>query len=232
MNTFAERIRGRRKELGLTQGELAKLAGLKQSTIAGFESGKSKSSNSVATIAAALQCNALWLEAGKGPMTGAPTVSLRPIKAWDNEDELDPDVYVFIPSLDIKLSAGNGNVVWEIDEKGQQQAFRRKWAERVGINPACAATIVADGSSMEPRILDSDSLVVDYCQNNISEGKVYALAMDGEVFVKRIHKEIGGSLRISSDNSDKNKYPDKLVPAELVNQVQIIGRVIAVIGGM
>ncbi|MDW5417726.1 helix-turn-helix transcriptional regulator [Iodobacter sp. CM08] len=232
MSTFSYRVRQRRQELGLTQGEVAKRAGVAQPTIALFESGRNKSTNAVVALAEALQCNPLWLEQGKGPMTGINTTSLRPIQVWDNEDELDPDIYVFIPSLDIKLSAGSGNIVWEVDFKGQQQAFRRKWAERVGIDPKCAATMVADGNSMEPRILDGDSLVVDYCQTQVSEGKVYALAIEGEVFVKRIHKEIGGSLRISSDNVDKNKYPDKFIPAELTDQVQIIGRVIAVSGGI
>lgn len=231
MSTFSERVRLRRLELGLTQGEVAKRAGVKQPTIALFESGRNKSTNAVVALAEALQCNALWLEQGKGPMTGSPA-SLRPLQSRENETELDPDIYIFIPSLDIKPSSGTGNIVWEVDYKGPQQAFRREWAVRVGIDPKCTATIVADGNGMEPRVLDGDSLVVDYCQTHVSEGKVYALAIEGEVFVKRIHKEIGGAFRISSDNPDKSKYPDKFIPAELTDQVQIIGRVIAISGGI
>jgi phage repressor protein C with HTH and peptisase S24 domain len=168
----------------------------------------------------------------KGQKTPNNSLVLHPIVTWDNEDELDPDLYVFIPVLDIKLSAGNGNVVWEVNQKTQRQAFLRSWAKRIGVDPSNAAIMMADGSSMEPRILDGDSLVVDYERIYINEGKIYAFALDGEVFVKRIHKEIGGALRISSDNTDKGKYPDKLIPSELVNQVHIIGRVMAVCGGV
>ncbi len=160
------------------------------------------------------------------------TPVLRPIQTWENEDELDPDKYVFIPSLDIKLSAGNGNVVWEVDQKGQKQAFTAKWIKRMGIDPACAATMVADGSSMAPRILDGDSLVVDYCQQNILDGKVYAIAVMGEVYVKRLFKEFDGGIRIVSDNPDKIEYPDRFISPDASKQLEIIGRIVAVSGGI
>lgn len=162
---------------------------------------------------------------------GRRSVSVRPVLAWENESELG-DEYVLIPRLDIKFSAGNGRIVWHVDAKGQKQAFRRAWINRLGINPEHAATIVAEGSSMEPRVLDGDSLVVDYKATNVLDGKVYALAYQNEVYVKRLFKKPDGGLRITSDNPDKVRYPDMDLTLEQVQYVQIIGRVVAVSGAM
>jgi phage repressor protein C with HTH and peptisase S24 domain len=162
----------------------------------------------------------------------ATKLSLRPVQVWENEDELDPALYVFLPALNIKLSAGSGNLIWEVDQKGQKQAFTAKWIKRMHIDPGSAATMIAEGSSMEPRVLDGDSLVVDYEQQTIRDGKVYAITIGEEYFVKRLFKEIDNSLRIVSDNPDKARYPDRLIPPELTHLVQIIGRIVAISGSM
>ncbi|MDR5815825.1 S24 family peptidase [Caballeronia sp. LZ033] len=162
---------------------------------------------------------------------GRVTVNIRPILAWEDESELGEE-YVLIPRLDIKVSAGNGRIVWEVDEKGQKQAFRRSWCDRIGVRAGQAATVVAEGSSMEPRVVDGDSLVVDYKAKQIIDGKVYVLAYQNEVYVKRLFKKPGGGLTIRSDNPDKARYPDMDVPLSDMEHVEIIARVVAVSGAM
>lgn len=164
------------------------------------------------------------------PVSAAP-LSMRPVLAWSSEDELNED-YVLIPRLNVKASAGNGRLVWEIDEKGQKQAFRASWMERLGINPASAATIVADGSSMAPRVEDGDSLVVDYTAREIVSGKVYVLTFSGELFVKRLFRAPHGGVRIISDNSDKSRYPDWEVSPDQLDGLKVIARVVAVSGAL
>jgi phage repressor protein C with HTH and peptisase S24 domain len=182
------------------------------------------------------------LKNGSGPATspGRPTekltggrhsVSARPIVAWDREEELG-DEYVLIPRLDVKFSAGNGKIVWHVDEKGQKQAFRRSWCQRLGINPEHAATIVNEGQSMEPRLIDGDSLVVDYKATRIIDGKVYALAYRGELFIKRLFKMPSGGLRVQSDNPDKVRYPDMNLSSDDTEHVEIIARVMGVSGAV
>jgi phage repressor protein C with HTH and peptisase S24 domain len=158
-------------------------------------------------------------------------VSMRPVLAWRHEDELNED-YVLVPRLNVKASAGNGKLIWEVDEKGQKQAFRRSWMERLGINPSTAATIVADGSSMATRIEDGDSLVVDYASRDVISGKVYALTFGGELFVKRLFRSPSGGVRIVSDNPDKTRYPDWDVPPEQMDNLTVIAKVVAVSGAL
>lgn len=157
---------------------------------------------------------------------------LRPIAAWDNEEELDPEQYVFLPALEIKLAAGNGQIVWCVEEKGQRQAFRKAWANRLDIDPDCAATMVASGSSMEPRILDGDSLVVDYCRTTLKHGRVFALALRDELYIKRVLKRADGGVTLRSDNQDKTRYPDIEVGPDEMEHLKVIGEIMALAGGM
>jgi phage repressor protein C with HTH and peptisase S24 domain len=159
------------------------------------------------------------------------TVAARPVLAWDHEDELS-SAYVLVPRLNVKASAGNGKLIWEVDEKGQKQAFRRSWMERLGIDPSNAATIVAEGSSMAPRVEDGDSLVVDYKATNVVSGKVYALTFSGELFVKRLFRMPTGGVRIVSDNPDKTRYPDWDVLPEQAENLSVIARVVGVSGAI
>lgn len=176
-----------------------------------------------------------WLDLPQGSgdhlTDGRESVSARPILVWDDASELSEE-YVLIPRLEVKASAGNGKIVWHVDEKGQKQAFRKKWCERLGIRPEHAATIVAEGSSMEPRIRDGDSLVVDYKSIELISGKAYVISFGGEVYVKRLFKLPGSGLSIRSDNPDKALYPDMVLTRENAQDVEIIALVVAVSGAI
>ncbi|BAK75800.1 putative phage repressor [Pseudogulbenkiania sp. NH8B] len=231
MDTLAQRLAAARAERQLTQAQLARKSGVAQATIAHIESGRNKGSKHLLDLARALGVSAHWLDTGKGSMT---EVSLRPIAVWEQEEELKQEgEYIFLPELTVRASAGPGTPIWHVDERGQKQAFTAKWARRMNIDPQCAATMVVDGGSMEPRLWSGDSIVVDYCQNEtIIDGKVYVLLIDDEVKVKRLYKAIGGGLRITSDNPDKISHPDIVAAPEQMPHVKIIGRVVAVCGGM
>lgn len=68
--SIGSRVKLARKAAKLTQAELASRSGLKQSTISDLEVGKSQGTTYIASLATALGVNALWLETGKGQMTG------------------------------------------------------------------------------------------------------------------------------------------------------------------
>lgn len=64
MDTFAARVRARRKQLGLTQVQLARKCGLSQTTIADIERGRNDGSKSLLDIARALHCDPEHLTKG------------------------------------------------------------------------------------------------------------------------------------------------------------------------
>ncbi|CAB4159800.1 HipB Predicted transcriptional regulators [uncultured Caudovirales phage] len=91
MDTLSSRLREARKAKGLSQTELAKAAGVAQSTVGNIESGDRDGASSLAAIAEALGVRYRWLRDGDGtrelPAIGWPfSAALRDrVKALDAE---------------------------------------------------------------------------------------------------------------------------------------------------
>lgn len=66
MTTLGERVKAKRKALGLTQKELALKAGVSQTTVSDMERGRNSSSREIALLARALKAETYWLATGKG----------------------------------------------------------------------------------------------------------------------------------------------------------------------
>ena len=66
MDTIGKRVRTRRLELGLTQVQLARKAGMKQGTISDLERGRNDSTMELIGLSVALNCRPEWLRTGKG----------------------------------------------------------------------------------------------------------------------------------------------------------------------
>jgi len=84
--SIGERVREARKEAKLSQKDLAAKVGISQPTLSELERGDSRGTTSIATMAAALGVNALWLETGRGPkrsMFGPAPSGLPPPVASD-----------------------------------------------------------------------------------------------------------------------------------------------------
>ncbi|MDR2365837.1 MAG: helix-turn-helix transcriptional regulator [Zoogloeaceae bacterium] len=239
MSTFGQRLREARKEAGMTQLQLARLVGLAQATISNIESERNQGSVESTALARALRVLPDWLAEGRGPKRrqddgeadNAGSLSgLIPIEAWEHEDDL-PDLgdFIRVPRLDVHLSAGHGREIVEVDlVREAPQVFRAEWVRRLGLKPSKLASMYAAGDSMEPRVHDGDSLLVDTSRTTVTDGKVYALAYAGELRVKRLYRRVDGGIIIVSDN--ERNYPRLEVPAEQMEHVRIIGRVMHVQG--
>lgn len=152
-----------------------------------------------------------------------------PIAVWEHPEELPDGEFIKVPRLDVRLSAGNGcGEQPEVDLiRENPQVFRSEWARRERLKPAALASMYAHGRSMEPRICDGDSLLVDTSQTIVLDGRVYAIWYAGELRVKRLFKRIDGGITINSDNDD---FPRVDVLPDEMEHVRIIGRVVHVQG--
>jgi len=233
--TVGDHIRRRRRELSLSQQDLAKKAFVSQATVSDLERGRSNSSRELPSIATALLLTVDEVLSGEwGNETQQKanvTLPFRSVATWDSVDDLG-DEYITIPRLDLEASCGGGRLVIEVNEKGQGHAFRKSWFEKRKANPLFCTTIEAAGDSMAERIMDGDTLVVDVSQTLIKDGHVYAFCMSDEWFVKRIFKQSSGGLILSSDNPNKKLHPDREVAPDEVNNIIIFGRVIGLSGGL
>lgn len=153
-----------------------------------------------------------WILTGQG----TPKTDKIQVTSEDNN-------YCHISQYDIEASAGQGSLV-EAENIDQHLAFKESWLRKSGINPANLIAIYARGDSMEPTIYSGDSLVIDKTKNTVtSDGGIYVINYDGELFVKRVQKQLDGLVAITSDNKN---YRDMTIPTQELSKLKIIGRVV------
>lgn len=220
-------IRNGRARLGLTEQQFAVRVGVSRGAVQQWEKegGTAPTRKNQPAVADLLGITVAELMADSASETDKRIESsLTPILAWDHEEDLPQGEYVFIPRLDIHLSAGNGREQIEVEfVKKLPQAFRADWIRDKKLSPNKLASMKVDGASMEPLLFDNDTVVVDISQNTVKDGKVFALWYEGGERIKRLWKLPGGGLRIKSDNPEHETID---VLSANADSVRIIGRVV------
>lgn len=151
---------------------------------------------------------------------------LRPLNDLNNSNS----EYVVIPVFDLKAACGTGYTNQDELVKGGlvfKQSFLTK--KDVSSEFGKSSIIRSDGDSMLPNINDNDVVLVDNKVRTLDEvctGKVYVFLANNELRIKRLFKNVNGSLRIVSDNPDKQTYPDEIIQPNELEFIHICGRVV------
>ena len=102
--------------------------------------------------------------------------------------------------------------------------FKTAWLKiGLGISPQGAVLISVKGDSMEPTLSNGDLVLIDTTTSKIEDNAIYVINYDDALLVKRIQRKYDRSVIIMSDNKS---YGDEAVQGDLVNQLQVIGRVV------
>ncbi|EGR0063675.1 TPA: helix-turn-helix transcriptional regulator [Vibrio vulnificus] len=227
--TIGERIRRVRKELKLTQQDVAKSVGVSPTSMVFWERGETtpKGSNLIA-LCKKLKVDPQWLQTGKGPREHKEQANaelLGNMQVWDSSTPLGNDE-VAIPFLvDVKLSAGNGFVCNEEEDQGFRLRFAKSTLRRYNVEAQNAKCVSVKGDSMEPVLPDGSTVGIDCGNKALIDGKIYAINHNNELFIKKLYRLPGGGLRIYSFN--EAEYPAREYTAEQANEqkITIIGRV-------
>ena len=91
------------------------------------------------------------------------------------------------------------------------------------LDAARFATMLAPGTAMEPTIKRRALLIVDLSAKRIVDGEIFVFDFTGDLIVRRIQREVDGSLMLRADNPIYE--PMKLSPAE-AEVAKVLGRVI------
>ncbi|WP_236616641.1 XRE family transcriptional regulator [Xylella fastidiosa] len=247
--TFSENLRRIRIERGLTQEQLALACNWGQSRIANYESrgrsAREPSLNDIETLARALSVTKAELigDATTGYVSGSAQAISKPveldtyeIQAIDDDEELDTDINVWVEEVDITLSAGSGVLIPEFIGTKRRMPFPLSWFRTSHIRPGDVKLMRVHGDSMEHTLFDNDWVLVNFADTRIRDGKVYAIAIGGEAKVKRLYTLRNNSLRIVSDNQNRDSeghrvYKDEIVPLSEMDTIQVLGRVVSRGGG-
>jgi len=219
---MGRRLQMARTELGMTQIELARRAGVSQSTIANIESGRNAGSKHILQIAVAMGINPRWLSEGAVPryLTGL----------METQVAKDPTVYAAPNSADLlwidrytySLDRRTGHVQWTAVE-AQAALFRKRFFDSTGASAENCRLFGVGGDDMEPFVFQQDVILIDTARTTAREGKIFLVDFEGEPLIKQVFKEPGGVLRLHAYNP---QYPDKIIGPEHEGSVRIVGECI------
>jgi phage repressor protein C with HTH and peptisase S24 domain len=224
---IGDRIRSRRKELKLTQKNVADAIKVTPSSITQWELGmNTPKGKNLINLSKTLNCSPEWLLSGKEHdririTNFESNAEWHPgFDLWDGTTELRDDEVALPFFREVELAAGHGSTFVQ-ENGGCKLRFAKSTLKKSNVDPMHAACVTVSGDSMLPVLHDGTTVGVDTSKINIVDGKMYAIDHDGMLRVKILYRIPGGGIRIKSYNNDE--YPDEFIQSEQMSNIKIIG---------
>lgn len=156
-----------------------------------------------------------------------------PVGALDasEEDEAAKDqanpFSVEVPLLNVTAGMGaNAQTPWS-EEVVHRATISKEWLRQNTTATAYnrLAIVTGRGDSMRPTISHGDTLLVDTSSTAIKQDAIYVLSRDGDIYIKRVARNIDGTYDIISDNP---AYEKRTIKDPLKEGLLILGRVLCV----
>lgn len=223
---MGERLRYVRELRGLTQKQLSEsteklgVEPIKQSTISKIERGSQEKTSDAPMLSYVLEINSLWLSHGIGPMTSDSNTD----NLISTEEEEDVMLYQYDdPRCVHGPNAGNSN-----KPTLEAVSVSLSTLNKQNIDPDNAFAFIHSDESMMVVFSPGDHSVIDVRQTspvNFSS-KVFCIAVNGALIVRRVFAKTTGGFTLSCDNSDKSRFPDEVIGAEDAKNIAFLGRLV------
>ncbi|MHC1792052.1 LexA family transcriptional regulator [Solidesulfovibrio sp.] len=231
---LGERLRRIWELTGLRQDDFAAKLGVTSVTLQNyFKNIRCPSSDFVKQTCSVFSVLPEWLLWGTGPMRRG-NAEIAPAEAQNvcpiPDDDLQwmaPEAaprmgYSLVPKVKARLAAGSGSLETDGNIEGYY-SFKLDFLKRKG-RPNDMVLMDVSGDSMEPILMDRDTVLIDQSQNAIISGGMFAVGVDHEVFVKYLDK-VPGKLVLRSKNPEFSPIEVDMND-HLSDSVRIIGRIV------
>ncbi|RSN84445.1 helix-turn-helix domain-containing protein [Acinetobacter baumannii] len=207
-NLTSERFKSERKRLNLSQEGLANLIDVSESTIKRWENGAAIPSDKLAQCAeVGFDIIFVLLDKKIGEVAN-------PISNFAEEFDL-------VSVYDVAISAGHGSICAGDAQPVSRLAFRKDWLHRHGFYAKDLIIVYATGDSMFPTIQDKEPLLINTIDKSLTDGFIYVIRTGEHFWVKRIQRQIDGSILLISDNKT---YPPMPLVLNEASDVEILGK--------
>ncbi len=212
--TMADRLKARSRQLGMTAGRVAELAGINRSFVYDIMRGRSENPNQekLDLVCGVLNVERNWLLHGVGDVDGETPIMEDPM-----------EVFVSIPSVEVTASMGGGNLVTDEVEDGEPYHFQRSWiVHDLKADPSSLRIMHVEGDSMMPTLNSGDVVLVDLSRKSPTPPGIFVL-FDGMGLVAKRLENIPNNdppkVRVISDNTFYSPYE------RTADEINIIGRI-------
>lgn len=126
-----------------------------------------------------------------------------------------------IPYLDVEAAIMG---IIRADESMGTLPFKKELLEKMGLTKADVYYTKPESDAMSPTIQHDgiDTLLIEPNNKVVKDTSIYAIVIQGEMLHRRLHKTVGGGIKITSDNT---LYPDIDLNPDQAKQLHIVGRV-------
>lgn len=177
-----------------------------------------------------LGVSAEWLLNGsEQPLISKNDIHFAPIRFRETDAPINPN-HVRIPIYkNIKAACGAGieNFLEDVSDYLNVDPLFLKMMG-VESNPKNLRIIYAAEYSMYPTVAPNSPLFVDISDKDpstLKSGNVYVFMHNYELRMKRVFVSYGSNtVKLTSDNPDKNRYPDEFITNEQLNEINFVGR--------
>ena len=112
--------------------------------------------------------------------------------------DIEPSDYTMVPKVTARPGAGSSLITDE--SVAGYYAFRLSFFNRVDISGEHSVLMDVLGDSMQPLILDGDTILVDQADTRLQDGKIFLVGLGEELLVKRLQKTMHGWLLVSQNS--------------------------------
>lgn len=211
---------------GMNQTSLSKATGVGQTTIHRILSGDSKDPQhkSIAPLAAYFGISTDQLR-GAQPLD----IDSMPLRREDILRRSVPDLFAsgdeFVELPFISRIGLAGDLRREsVELTGEVRKITQGELSRCGVERAHAAFFRIQGDTMAPVFIDGSIAGINMAATDVVDGKVYAVQINGEIWIKRVYRIPGGGIRLSSYDLDVEDMRFSL-EAMRAQQIAVVGRV-------
>lgn len=145
-----------------------------------------------------------WLSGERNPTVAEVGKIFDKYEITLNDPGIDIASFEMIPKVEARAGAGS-SLVTENRVLGLY-AFRRDFLNRIGLRAKNCVLFDVMGESMQPLIMDRDTILVDTSQTEILDGKIFLVTLGDELLVKRIQRT-PKDLLLVSQNPDFTPIP-------------------------
>jgi len=238
---LGERMKLIRESIGLSQKLFGDQLGIPQTTYANYESNKAKVPDEIKqSLASGFNINLHWLITGDGPMhykeskevvadvveeseAGYSPVPLRTGRLISQSGRIEAIEVgrgeLLLPILNQRLSAGPGQEWLVSDFSDERLPILSRFIKPYKKEDVFAAPVSGD-SMTGVQLFDGD--IVFFVRGETQGDGIYVIAVDGEVYVKRVEVDpFDRKLIIKSEN---DRYQPRIVePDRVVMMGKVIG---------
>lgn len=234
--TIGQRIAEARTKASLNQSQLAARLSVAPQSVQQWEQDKTTPRRErVERLAALLNVSPEWILFGRDPahpLGVQDTPSPYQVNNPDTETvtSATDSVMVSLPLLEsAALAAGAEH---DMEETEKHVLVGKTLTAQFNVDETETFALHAQSDEMSPRIRPGDYLLINHTKRQPNEAGVYLIRINGELLLRRLTSQLSGHWKLSCDNPHTPGYKEEILSAQQLKQLDIVGRVVMVMGAI